>query len=154
MKSFQFVLVLLAFVFSPLLSQGTGITLTGINSIQVVVQPIPSDISTKGFFQSDFQSDIELRCRTIGIKVLDSSDTQLVLAIAAQKATSIEGYQNQTWFIFTVNLAVLDVVQLNRPSQVWISNIPIWQEGFFGILSESKIREIKERVSSLYQILE
>ena len=126
-----------------------GITLTDLNALRVVVKPIPSNIKGQGFFEADFQSEIELRCRQAGMKIVDSSDAQLVLIITVQDADVLEGYQNQKWSLFYVGLGLTDVVQLNRPMSQWVTDITIWEDGYYGIFSENKTDRIRQQVHSL-----
>lgn len=123
-------------------------SLRGLSGVSVLVAEVNSDAERDGLMRGQLQTDIELRLRKAGIRVLANTDPdtpllpQLYLKVRAVKRSEFNLYA------FSINVQVNDFVDLRRkPTRPAV--VTIWEADTAGSVGSDKLRTVRETVGDL-----
>lgn len=122
-------------------------TLRGLKGFYVFVEEQRDEIKQAGLTKDILRTDVELKLRKVGIRVLTKDEMflmqgtpQLIVDVTAFEPESIHG------FIYSVNIFFMQRVLLSRNRSIK-TNAVTWQKTFLG--TTPKLRIIRETVSDL-----
>jgi hypothetical protein len=129
-------------------------TLKGIQALRVVIESFGSDVEASGLRQSDIQTDVELKLRLAGIRVLTQeewlkeSGTPFLYVYAHVTLSK----QNPGFVIYSIEVGLEQkVVLLRDPSMTTIA--PTWQSGsMMGIVATSDPRHIRDKAKDIVDV--
>ena len=114
-------------------------SLKGVDSCAVVVEGIPPDAERDGLPRSQLQTEVEVRLRQAGIKVVASSLYMLYVNVDTVKnSTGFYAYGIQVSFEQPVAL-------LRNPTRVQ-TFAPTWSVGSIGMVGSDRLRDVRSVV--------
>jgi hypothetical protein len=128
-------------------SFGGRTSLRGIRGFVVAVSHVHDD--TRGLTDEMLQTEVELRLRTAGIKVLGQDPGAPILHLEFAWDKPAEG---PLPFPFSANLSVWQTAQLTRDVSIPAIMAITWQQGCFGI-ENGGTKELRRHVGSLMDML-
>jgi hypothetical protein len=122
-------------------------SLEGINEVHVIVEKIKVDAEKGSGFTDQIQTDVELKLRNSGIKVLSLEDSAsstrkatLHITVSIAKATEVYGYSVFVELIQAVNLKNKTADSLPATT---------WEREVTGLLPTTKLDELRRNVADL-----
>lgn len=117
-------------------------TLRGLPGVNVLVEALTAEAERNGLTRAQIQTDVELRLRKAGIRVLSETERDetpgrpfLYVTVNARKARSTPLYA------FSIHVALAQRVLLERDPQI-SSLAETWSISSTGIVGESHLREL------------
>ena len=153
MKTRIILIVVLAMVFSlawmDSLAFTDKATLKGLKGIAVVIEDLCPELNEVGLTERQIQTDVELKLRSAGIKVLTiekalkEKDSSLIYI----NVNSFKYKQRpQGWFVYNIICNLNEHVFLERNPYIKTLGTT-WQNGYLGIGNIKAIREsVKDRI--------
>lgn len=123
----------------------TLVGLTGVG-VSVEVKSVKSDAETEGLAPSTLRTDVELRLRQSGIRVLTDPDDavkQGTLQLIVRTVKSEHGF-----YAFHIDLKLWQLVTLIRDPSI-ASAAPTWSTGDGGFIGNKRLSEIRDRVRDM-----
>lgn len=121
-----FAVVGLITVFSPVVSSGQDgakerATLAGLGGVHVIVEDLHDDLKRGGLSETILRTDVELRLRSVGIRVMTETE-HLAVRYAAFVHVAVAGLQAQplAGYVATVNVSLMQHVRLERDQSIRI----------------------------------
>ncbi len=156
MKKAWLILAVAVFVFVQMGSLGIASddkyarsTLKGFTGVNVIVRYLDPDIEKDGLTMLQITTDVELKLRLAGIKVLALTEMRkkalhtLVIDLGILKTKSFKGY------VYRIDVSLEQFVYLKRNSSVPI-NFSTWSTGTLGITTD--ISDIRNAVENQVDI--
>lgn len=120
----------------------TRATIKGIEGVYVLIEAIHRDAQKEGLFESTLQTDVELRLRQGGVRVLTSAERaatpgspDLYLQISTLKSSSSAGL-----YVYNVSLDLNQSVRLERDPGTRAYGAKTWNAtGVIGIVGASRL---------------
>jgi hypothetical protein len=128
---------------------GERATLAGLTGVEVVVETMKPDAEREGLAGSTIQTDVELKLRQAGIRVLTSSDGFLApgnpyLYLNVNTSRTRTGI-----YAYCIELQVKQGVKLTRNPAI-ISSSPTWQaRGYVGTVGASNLHTVRDDVRDM-----
>ena len=120
-------------------------SLKGISEIKVVVVNLGPDANRAGLNKSMIKTDVELRLRKHGIKILPDEEFGERQAVDPYLYIDVNLYKRRELFAFTVIVELKQLVSLERrPQTVLIA--PTWSRSATGMVGSANLRLIRESV--------
>jgi len=123
-------------------------SLRGLSGVSVLIAEINSDAERDGLIRGQLQTDIELRLRKAGIRVLPNTEAdvpllpQLYVKVRALKRREFNLYA------FSINVQVNDFVDLRRkPARSAV--VTVWDADTAGSVGSDNLRVVRETVGDL-----
>src|SRR4030042_2688226 len=120
-------------------------TLKGITEIKVVVEKLPPDVEEDGLTVSQLQTDIELRLRQSGIKVVPSAEPYLYVNVNTSKSKTVGLYA------FRMDVEFKQSVSLIRNPAILYGSATTWSTGGVGTIGTQLLREIRSYLNDLVE---
>jgi Putative peptidoglycan binding domain len=125
----------------------TRATLRGLQGVGVLVERIAPDAERDGLARHQVQTDVELRLRQTGIRVLSHEERRttpgrpyLYINVNAHKRNDLRLYT------YSVSVELAQDVQLDRDLAIEALGVTTWYTGMIGSVGVAKIREAREDV--------
>ena len=141
---------------SPLLgidARSNRATLKHVKGFAVLVEKLPAGVEGQGLSQSQLQSDVELRLRNAGIKVLTREESAktpgepyLYININLNTART----ENDV-YPYSIDLLFIQKVSLLRDTKV-TSYAVTWSSGGVGSIGKEMLSELRENVRDIVDI--
>jgi len=126
-------------------------TLRGLKGFYVLVEELRADIVRAGLTKKILQTDVELKLRKAGIRVLLTKDEMQYLYIRVTamdlKAETQHEPIAQRGFLYLVDATFRQGVILSRNRSIKLPGATTWESSLFGISAD--LRGIREVVSDL-----
>ena len=119
-------------------------TLRGLKGFYVLIEKLHDDIKQAGLTESILKTDVELKLRKAGIRVLTEDDMYLTPG-TPYLHVSVNAFKSRS-FVYCVKVSFRQDVILSRNRSVETSAVT-WIQSFLGISSD--LRPIREVVSDL-----
>jgi len=121
---------------------GTSDVLIGLNGVSVMVEDLNKDATEAGLSTEDIKTQVELRLRTLGIRVLTEQELKqsLSLPILCVNVTALK-HSGSDLYAISISVQLLErLFEVRQPGAVVVGAIP-WQKEFTaisggGVLSE------------------
>ncbi len=121
-------------------------TLKGLQGIQVVIAKLNPEIEKLGLTTQQLRTDVELKLRQNGIKVLSEQEWNSIVGTPALYVNvNFNISKNYPVASFNINLQLYQTVYLTR-DLTKICNAMTWELSYVGIASLSNIQSIRESV--------
>jgi hypothetical protein len=115
-------------------------TLKGITEVQVLVETIDPEVERHGLTQSQLQTDLELRLKQSGIKVVSASPASLYVDIQIMRVMVLPLYA------YSLEVAFQQPVRLDRDLKISHVSAPTWSLSGSGVIMRQRVRELRSRV--------
>ena len=123
-------------------------SLRGLKGVEVLIELVSKDIENDGLTRMQLQTDVELRLRKAGVRVLTEEESRqatgrpmLHVQISSYKIASI-GYA------FNCSVSLEELAKLVRNPQI-INLLPTWNKSSTGFTPINNLRFIREGLSDL-----
>jgi hypothetical protein len=125
-------------------------TLRGLPGVHVVIEELGADIKKDGLTEEQLQTDVEVRLRRAGIRVLTLDEVKnssikpaLVITITALKSDVLSKLLEGNIYCFSVSIELKQVASLARmPSNVFL--VTTWNDGAVGFATAKNVRTIRD----------
>lgn len=122
-------------------------SLRGLKGVNVTVEDLKSDIEADGLRKDSIQTDVELKLRLAGIKVLTEEEQfkepgypYLYVNVNSVKSNLAPTYA------FSIEISLKQVVLLVRDLKIRVFAAATWRKGSVGIVGEQKVDSIRDGV--------
>ena len=118
-------------------------TLKGVKGIYVLIEDLPKDIEEKGLTLGQIQTDVELKLRMAGIKILSREES---LASKDQPYLYVKLYTKKSVSSFCLNISIefSQKVILQRTSES--ADATTWSTESVGSFGEENIMQIRDAI--------
>lgn len=130
-------------------------TLRGLRGVYVVVETIRADIEDAGLTTEQLQTDVELRLRKVGVRVLSESEW-LATREKPYLYVNINVFKTDpggdVYYPYSISVALIQQVYLRRRNsneQLVLTPATTWNKGLLGLLGRDKLRSVREDVGEL-----
>jgi hypothetical protein len=127
-------------------------SLKGIQGLQIVIESIGSEVEDAGLLRADIQTDVELRLRLAGIKVLTIEDSAkqpgspwlyVNAHVMLAKDTPFQGL-----VVYSIDCELIQTVTLARSGSREAS-ATTWHTGSLGYVGRNNLRKIRDSTKDL-----
>ena len=122
-------------------------TLKGIKGVGVLVDVLEPDIEKDGLHRSSIQTDVELKLRMAGIKVLTEEETSKEPGapyVRVSVFTSIRA--DLELYVFTIHVALRQLVDLSRDPEIGCV-VDTWSSGgSIGTVGSANVASLRDNV--------
>jgi hypothetical protein len=116
-------------------------SLRGFRTIQVVIDAPPPEAEQAGLTKSAIQTDVELKLRQAGIRVLDQTTDVPWLHVAVFVIPS----SDSNW-PYAIEVELCQGVTLTRDPSISLIGTPTWSVGGYGSVGRQNVRSLREDV--------
>jgi hypothetical protein len=128
-------------------AKSTRATLRGLNGVQVVVEDLEPDVERDGLTMQQILTDVELRLRKSGIRVLTEQERfnapgqpWLYVRVSTYRHSDISAYSVATL------VELYQDTSLARNPDLAIAAVT-WSTGGIGMVGSARVRQFRERVA-------
>ena len=145
-----FIMVFVTDVNAQELSEGVQ-SLKGIKGVFVIIEKLTPDIEKDGLTKNQIQTDVELKLRLAGIKVLTEEESfkepgspLLYITVNALKIEALSAYS------FSIGVSLKQDVNLTRNSEIKNYHVATWGIEIVGFTAKnSVVNDIRDYVKNL-----
>jgi len=124
-------------------------TLKGIQGVAVLIEPLTSEVEAAGLHETDIQTDVELKLRLAGIKVLTMAQAVNPPFVPYLYVNEdVELSQQQRLAYFAIKCDLVQGVRLTRDASITTS-AATWDVFAAGITGQANLRGIRDGVKEL-----
>ena len=128
---------------------GTGEeSLQGIRGLAVVIEPLSSEIARAGLTFTDIRTDVELKLRLAGIKVLTIEESVNEPGSPWLYVNANVGLSNNFVF-YSIFVELKQSARLTRDASIMSHNATTWHTATTGFGGNSRVREIRNVIKDL-----
>ena len=142
---------------SPTLAReryGERESLAGLAGVYVLVEDMAPDVERNGLTRSTLQTDVEVKLRQAGIRVLgltDMVDTELAIALGSPflYLRVVAGRVDEfPLYAVSISLELSQQVMLNRKTTIGprILVAPTWRTSWVGVVGTKMLHQVRESV--------
>jgi hypothetical protein len=125
-------------------------TLRGLPGVYVVIEALGADIKKDGLTQEQLQTDVEVRLRRAGIRVLTLDEVKessikpsLLVEVTALKSDALSKLLEGNVYCFSISIELKQVATLGRmPSNVFL--VTTWNDRAIGFATVKNVRTIRD----------
>jgi len=145
-KIFSIVVVILLLSSGVMTQTSRKETLKGLKGFDVLVEELNSDIEKDGLHRSSIQTDVELKLRMAGIKVLTEEegkreDTYLYIRVSSVK-------YKDSMYSYRIGVEFCQYVYLYRDTDIHCY-ATTWRIGKIGLLGVNRVKEIRDTIKDM-----
>jgi hypothetical protein len=142
------VVITAAFLFcSTLMAQGDNElsrkSLKGLTGVWVGIEPLDPDAEKDGLSEDQIQTDVELRLRMAGIKVL-TQEQRLATPGMPLLYIRLNTFIYERSYPFSINISLIQSVSLKRDPQISIDQATTWNVGDVGCVGPANVKQIRD----------
>ncbi|GAI14126.1 unnamed protein product [marine sediment metagenome] len=126
-------------------------TLKGIKGVYVVIETLKPEIEADGLEESQIQTDVELKLRLAGIKVLTEEEMFKEPGMP-YLCVNVNAFKNDILRIYAYNISIElgQLVYLERDIGIGIKHYGItWEISVIGVIREKNVDSIRDSVKNL-----
>jgi predicted secreted protein len=131
------------FLFStPILAldtENTRRSLRGLDGVEVLIEPLPTQVEQAGLTTSTVRTDVELKLRQAGIPVFEANRGSAVLHVNV----SVLASRDNVW-PYSVRVEVLQDVALMRDRSIVVILAETWNVAGDGSVGRQNIRNLRD----------
>jgi len=138
-------MVLFLLITSSVYGQTDIESLRGLKGVYVIIESLKPDIEADGLREDQIQTDVELKLRLAGIKVLTEEEWEkelgcpcLYVKVSARKWESI--------YSCSTDVELHQDVYLVRDSSIRVFGAITWYKSSFGLIGEMKVYQIRDSI--------
>lgn len=127
-------------------------SLRGLPGAAVIVELLEAEIETAGITAIQIKTDVELRLRKGGIRVLTNDEVKttlglplLVVTVGLSKVSELERHVG-TFYTQYLLVELKQFVSLKRDPSITVIGTT-WSKSLFGVVGRSKLRGIRDNVA-------
>ena len=125
-------------------------TLRGLPGVYVVIEDLGTDIKKDGLTEEQLRTDVEVRLRRAGIRVLTLDEVKeslikpaLLIRVTALKSDSLSKLLEGSIYSFSISIELKQVATLGRmPSKFFL--VTTWNDGVIGFATVKNVRIIRD----------
>lgn len=119
-------------------------SLKGIKALRVVVEDLKPDIEKDGVLKRIIHTDVELKLRMAGIKVIDIPNLKEGNSFLYVNANILKS-NNDTFYTYNISVNLKQDVFLARNNKLCFGAIT-WNSGSIGIIGKGELPEIRQDI--------
>ena len=119
-------------------------SLKGLKGVYVLVEPLEAEVERDGLNQTSIQTDVELRLRQAGIKVL--TEAERLAAPGTPFLYVLVNAKSGSPYAFSINVELCQDVRLDRDPSMQISGATTWSVTAVGTVGRNNLRDIRDMV--------
>lgn len=116
-------------------------SLKGLKGVQVLVEPLQTEVEQGGLNKASIQTDVELKLRQAGITVLTEEGTPYLYIDVNTSSGSLYAY--------FVGVKLCQTVRLDRDPSIQVLLATTWDVGEVGTVGRVNLRSIRDRIKDL-----
>ena len=120
-------------------------TLKGITEVTVDVSPIKSEAERDGLRRSQVQTDVELRLRHSGIKVVPPSNLAVPCVFVRIHTLTLKEHRA---YVYSIQLELYQGVSLQRDPLI-LSHTATWSHSIVGLVGAERVFTVRSDVDNL-----
>ena len=118
-------------------------TLKGVEEFTVIVEPIDPEIENAGVTSAQIRTDVELRLRHAGIRIVDRFPSLHLLHVAVHTMKA----QGTHLYVFALDVAFEQEARLTRNSAIFVARpLATWSVQAFGTIGADNLRDLRSTV--------
>jgi len=122
-------------------------TLRGLKGVEVLIEPLAPKMEEDGLLAKQIQTDVELRLRSVGIRVLSREEALKApgssYLYVNVNALSLEEVQ----WVYSLRVELCQDVLLERDPSIGAFGVPTWSVRAVGRVGRLNLRHIRETVA-------
>ena len=119
-------------------------SLKGIKALRVVVEDLKPEIENDGLLKRTIQTDVELKLRLAGIKVIDNSDLNEGNSFIYVNANILKS-SNNNFYTYNISVNLKQDVFLARNNKLCFGVIT-WNSQSIGLIDKGELPEIRQDI--------
>ncbi len=119
-------------------------SLKGITALRVAIEDLKPEIEKDGLLKRTIQTDVEVKLRMAGIKVIDNPDLKEGNSFIYVNANILKSSNNE-FYAYNISVNLKQDVFLARNNKLCFSAIT-WNSGSIGVIGKGELPEIRQDI--------
>ena len=119
--------------------------LNGLKTVIVSVTGVPQEVENNGLSQLQIQTDVELRLRQNGIRVVGHKEVinRGIYSVASFLNVNVNFLKDKDegFYAYSINVELGDTIRLVRNQNVKVGNAITWQQGSVGFVGITRVKD-------------